>query len=152
MDGGETESMFPSEDVGMAFAPVSGQGAKKKKSKSFGFESMGLSAAVYRAVRRKGYQVPTPIQRRTLPMVLAGQDVVAMARTGSGKTAAFLIPMIERLKAHSNTGGIRAVILSPTRCDGGEGGGGSGERIGVGGTVMMSFEPFRKGVQCGNAH
>ncbi|CAI5950113.1 unnamed protein product [Closterium sp. NIES-64] len=115
MDGGETESMFPSEDVGMAFAPVSGQGAKKKKGKSFGFESMGLSAAVYRAVRRKGYQVPTPIQRRTLPMVLAGQDVVAMARTGSGKTAAFLIPMIERLKAHSNTGGIRAVILSPTR-------------------------------------
>ncbi|CAI5496413.1 unnamed protein product [Closterium sp. Naga37s-1] len=131
--------MFPSEDVGMAFAPVSGQGAKKKKGKSFGFESMGLSAAVYRAVRRKGYQVPTPIQRRTLPMVLAGQDVVAMARTGSGKTAAFLIPMIERLKAHSNTGGIRAVILSPTRCDGGEGGSGSGERLGVGGTVMMEL-------------
>ncbi|GJP45973.1 hypothetical protein CLOM_g5309 [Closterium sp. NIES-68] len=99
----------------MGFAPVTGQGVKKKKSKSFGFESMGLSAAVYRAVRRKGYQVPTPIQRRTLPMVLAGQDVVAMARTGSGKTAAFLIPMIERLKAHSNTAGIRAVILSPTR-------------------------------------
>lgn len=61
-------------------------------------------------------QVPTPIQRKTLPLVLAGHDVVAMARTGSGKTAAFLIPMLERLRAHSpKGGGPRAIILSPTR-------------------------------------
>ena len=89
---------------------------KKKKGKSGGFESLGLSQEVFRAIKKKGYQVPTPIQRKTLPIVLAGYDVVAMARTGSGKTAAFLIPMLERLKVHSpKCGGARALILSPTR-------------------------------------
>jgi len=51
---------------------------------------------------------------QTIPLLLDGKDVVAMARTGSGKTAAFLIPMFERLKAHSFAG-VRALILSPTR-------------------------------------
>jgi len=51
---------------------------------------------------------------QTIPLLLDGKDVVAMARTGSGKTAAFLIPMFERIKAHSSAG-IRALILSPTR-------------------------------------
>ncbi|CAM6101614.1 unnamed protein product [Calypogeia fissa] len=88
---------------------------EKKKPKSGGFESLALSLPVYRAVKKKGYQVPTPIQRKTLPLVMAGYDVVAMARTGSGKTAAFLIPMLEKLKAHSTQAGARAVILSPTR-------------------------------------
>eukprot|EP00250_Pteridium_aquilinum_P018459 c24097_g1_i1 orf=84-2645(+) len=87
----------------------------KKKGKSGGFESLGLSPLIFRGIKRKGYQVPTPIQRKTLPLVLAGYDVVAMARTGSGKTAAFLIPMLERLKTHSPKAGARAVILSPTR-------------------------------------
>ncbi|KAL2612800.1 hypothetical protein R1flu_024492 [Riccia fluitans] len=72
-------------------------------------------ARFLQAVKKKGYQVPTPIQRKTLPLVMAGHDVVAMARTGSGKTAAFLIPMLEKLKAHSTKAGARAVILSPTR-------------------------------------
>ncbi|RYE99669.1 MAG: DEAD/DEAH box helicase, partial [Methanobacteriota archaeon] len=62
-----------------------------------------------------GYKVPTPIQRKSLPFALAGRDIVAMARTGSGKTAAFLIPMLEKLKAHSTRIGARAVLLSPTR-------------------------------------
>ena len=57
---------------------------KAGKSKSGGFQSMGLSPMVYRSVMRKGYRVPTPIQRRAIPSILAGQDVVAMARTGSG--------------------------------------------------------------------
>uniref|UniRef100_A0A2C9KH82 RNA helicase n=1 Tax=Biomphalaria glabrata TaxID=6526 RepID=A0A2C9KH82_BIOGL len=74
----------------------------------------GLSHHVLKGVLRRGYKVPTPIQRKTIPVILEGKDVVAMARTGSGKTAAFLVPMFERLKTHS-TSGIRAMILSPTR-------------------------------------
>lgn len=62
-----------------------------------------------------GYKVPTPIQRKCIPLILDGKDAVAMARTGSGKTAAFLIPMLEKLKAHSAKVGIRALVLSPTR-------------------------------------
>ena len=87
----------------------------KKKPKSGGFQSMGLSPAVYKSVMRKGYKVPTPIQRKAIPIITQGKDVVAMARTGSGKTAAFLLPLFERLKVHSYTVGVRAVILSPTR-------------------------------------
>ena len=76
---------------------------------------MGLSEAVLKAIRRKGYRLPTPIQRKTLPLILQGLDVVGMARTGSGKTAAFVVPLVERLGAHSARAGARAVVLSPTR-------------------------------------
>lgn len=87
----------------------------KKKKKSGGFQSMGLSFPVYKGVMKKGYKVPTPIQRKTIPVILDGKDVVAMARTGSGKTAAFLVPMFERLKAPQAKTGARALILTPTR-------------------------------------
>nr|XP_015221580.1 PREDICTED: ATP-dependent RNA helicase DDX54 [Lepisosteus oculatus] len=87
----------------------------KKKKKSGGFQSMGLSYPVFKGVMKKGYKVPTPIQRKTIPLILEGRDVVAMARTGSGKTAAFLIPLFERLKAPQAQTGARALILSPTR-------------------------------------
>lgn len=70
---------------------------------------------MFRGVKRKGYRVPTPIQRKTMPLIISGADVVAMARTGSGKTAAFLIPMLERLAEHVPQGGVRALVLSPTR-------------------------------------
>ncbi|KAI9921097.1 hypothetical protein PsorP6_000650 [Peronosclerospora sorghi] len=80
-----------------------------------GFQHLGLSPLVFRGVMAMGYKVPTPIQRKSLPLVLSGKDCVAMARTGSGKTAAFLIPMIEQLKEHSTKIGVRAVVLSPTR-------------------------------------
>ncbi|XP_039124781.1 DEAD-box ATP-dependent RNA helicase 29 [Dioscorea cayenensis subsp. rotundata] len=86
-----------------------------KKAKSGGFESLGLSPEIFRGVRRKGYRVPTPIQRKTMPLILAGSDVVAMARTGSGKTAAFLIPMLQKLRQHVPQSGVRGLILSPTR-------------------------------------
>ncbi|XP_051489574.1 ATP-dependent RNA helicase DDX54 isoform X2 [Apus apus] len=86
----------------------------QKKKKSGGFQSMGLSYPVFRGIMKKGYKVPTPIQRKSIPPILRGRDVVAMARTGSGKTACFLIPMFERLKAPSQAG-ARALVLSPTR-------------------------------------
>ncbi|KAI0387851.1 ATP-dependent RNA helicase DBP10 [Hypomontagnella monticulosa] len=87
----------------------------KSVKKGGGFQAMGLNANLLRAITRKGFSVPTPIQRKAIPLVMAKKDVVGMARTGSGKTAAFVIPMIERLRAHSATIGARALILSPSR-------------------------------------
>ncbi|KAM9306441.1 ATP-dependent RNA helicase DDX54 [Pholidichthys leucotaenia] len=87
----------------------------KKKKQSGGFQSMGLSYPVFKGVMKRGYKVPTPIQRKTIPVILDGKDVVAMARTGSGKTAAFLVPMFEKLKAPQAQTGARALILTPTR-------------------------------------
>ncbi|TKY69017.1 putative DEAD-box ATP-dependent RNA helicase 29 [Spatholobus suberectus] len=88
---------------------------KNAKAKSGGFESLGLNPNVFKGIKRKGYKVPTPIQRKTMPLILSGSDVVAMARTGSGKTAAFLVPMLHRLNQHLPQSGVRALILSPTR-------------------------------------
>ncbi|MCJ1472371.1 ATP-dependent RNA helicase dbp10 [Lambiella insularis] len=90
---------------------VKGRSVKK----GGGFQAMGLNANLLKAITRKGFSVPTPIQRKTIPMVLDGQDVVGMARTGSGKTAAFVVPMIEKLKGHSAKVGARALIMSPSR-------------------------------------
>ncbi|PWW79271.1 DEAD-domain-containing protein, partial [Tuber magnatum] len=87
----------------------------KSVKKSGGFQSIGLNMTLLRAITKKGFSVPTPIQRKTIPLVLDGVDVVGMARTGSGKTAAFVIPMIERLKTHSVKVGTRALVLSPSR-------------------------------------
>ncbi|KAJ6850356.1 DEAD-box ATP-dependent RNA helicase 29-like [Iris pallida] len=97
-------------------SPMKRRKKQAKKSKtSHGFETLGLIPVVFRGVMKKGYRVPTPIQRKTMPLILAGADVVAMARTGSGKTAAFLLPMIQKLRQHVPGGGPRALILSPTR-------------------------------------
>lgn len=83
--------------------------------KGGGFQAMGLNTNLLKAITRKGFSVPTPIQRKTIPLLLDGQDVVGMARTGSGKTAAFVVPMIEKLKGHSAKVGARALVLSPSR-------------------------------------
>ncbi|KAK8052118.1 hypothetical protein PG993_003503 [Apiospora rasikravindrae] len=87
----------------------------KSVKKGGGFQAMGLNANLLRAITRKGFSVPTPIQRKAIPLILERKDLVGMARTGSGKTAAFVIPMIERLRAHSATIGSRGLILSPSR-------------------------------------
>jgi ATP-dependent RNA helicase DDX54/DBP10 len=86
---------------------------KKKKN---GFEVFGLSEPVLQGIKSKGYKFPTPIQQKSIPIIMSGRDVVAMARTGSGKTAAFLIPLFELLKCeHSSKVGVRALIIAPTR-------------------------------------
>merc|ERR1719445_2467547 len=93
----------------------------RKKKKSGGFQSMGLSHEVLRGALVKGYRVPAPIQRKTIPVILEGKDVVAMARTGSGKTASFLVPMFQKLllktavRIGAKSKGARALVLSPTR-------------------------------------
>mmetsp|Transcript_947 Transcript_947/g.2028 ORF Transcript_947/g.2028 Transcript_947/m.2028 type:complete len:954 (+) Transcript_947:127-2988(+) len=86
-----------------------------------GFKPLGLSEAVFRGIVRMGFRTPTPVQRKALPVVMSGADSIVMARTGSGKTAAFLIPLMETLLASQNESstsfsrGVRGVVLSPTR-------------------------------------
>lgn len=90
---------------------------RPKKKNSGGFRSFGLSFPVLKGLQKRGYKIPTPIQRKSIPLILQGRDVVAMARTGSGKTACFLLPMFEKLmnKTPKSRLGVRALILSPTR-------------------------------------
>ncbi|PRP76488.1 DEAD (Asp-Glu-Ala-Asp) box polypeptide 54 [Planoprotostelium fungivorum] len=92
--------------------------AKQKKSTvpKFGvFKTMGLNSFLMKGIVKKGYKSTTPIQRKTIPLLLEGKDVVAMARTGSGKTASFLVPMFQKLGSHSERVGVRAILLAPTR-------------------------------------
>ncbi|VDL65497.1 unnamed protein product, partial [Nippostrongylus brasiliensis] len=86
----------------------------RKQKKAGGWQAMGLDHTVFKGIEKKGFKQPTPIQRKTIPCILDGKDVVAMSRTGSGKTAAFVIPMLQRLKRR-DTKGIRALLVSPTR-------------------------------------
>ncbi|HSV18494.1 MAG TPA: DEAD/DEAH box helicase [Casimicrobiaceae bacterium] len=84
------------------------------------FDSLGLSGALLRAVAEQGYTVPTPIQAQAIPAVLAGGDLMAGAQTGTGKTAGFVLPMLQRLSTtptHAKSGRkpLRALILTPTR-------------------------------------
>ena len=95
--------------------PQNTDGYKKSNKSAGGFQAFNLSATVYKAIKNKGYNLPTPIQRKAIPTALEGYNIIAMARTGSGKTAAFLIPVIQKLLEHSSIVGARAVILSPTR-------------------------------------
>lgn len=89
------------------------EGERKKGAGSF--PTMGLLPSLLKAIQRKGFRLPTPIQRKCIPSLLDGRDVVGMARTGSGKTAAFLLPLLQSLRTHSLKVGIRGLILSPSR-------------------------------------
>ena len=80
------------------------------------FNQLGLSAELLRAVHEKGYHDATPIQQQAIPLVLEGRDVLAAAQTGTGKTAAFTLPLLQRLQNSSiNKRSIRALVLTPTR-------------------------------------
>jgi ATP-dependent RNA helicase RhlE len=78
------------------------------------FTELGLKPELSRAVADKGYDTPTPIQREAIPAVLAGRDVLAGAQTGTGKTAAFVLPILQNLGAPAGTA-PRALVLTPTR-------------------------------------
>ncbi|MDL4913714.1 MAG: ATP-dependent RNA helicase RhlE [Enterobacterales bacterium endosymbiont of Blomia tropicalis] len=82
------------------------------------FDSLGLSADILRAVAEQGYSEPTPIQRQAIPVVLSGRDLLASAQTGTGKTAGFTLPLLQKLSAKATARGrrpVRALILTPTR-------------------------------------
>ncbi len=85
------------------------------------FENLGLSADLLATVAREGYTEPTPVQSAAIPLILAGRDVLAAAPTGTGKTAAFVLPILENLRHHANVGfsparhPVRVLVLTPTR-------------------------------------
>ena len=82
------------------------------------FDTLGLSAELLRAISEQGYNEPTPIQRSAIPVVLEGKDVLAGAQTGTGKTAGFTLPLLQRLSSSPADKGrrpVRALVLTPTR-------------------------------------
>ncbi|PKM12281.1 MAG: ATP-dependent RNA helicase RhlE [Gammaproteobacteria bacterium HGW-Gammaproteobacteria-3] len=82
------------------------------------FSELGLAAELLRAVSEQGYTTPTPVQRQAIPVILKGQDVLAGAQTGTGKTAGFTLPLLHRLHSRRPAGNqrqVRALILTPTR-------------------------------------
>jgi len=83
------------------------------------FDQLGLSAELLRAVDQQGYREATPIQQKAIPFVLEGRDILAGAQTGTGKTAGFTLPLLQRLQESRSGGGqhrrVKALILTPTR-------------------------------------
>jgi ATP-dependent RNA helicase RhlE len=85
------------------------------------FDHLGLSPELLRAVEEEGYTQPTPIQEQAIPIVLRGGDLMARAQTGTGKTAAFALPILQRMKVHANTSfsparhPVRVLVVTPTR-------------------------------------
>ena len=85
------------------------------------FSKLGLSAPIVKAVSDLGYTKPTPIQKESIPAVLSGKNILGTSQTGTGKTASFVLPMLEKLTSHNNQDQvqrgkrIRALILTPTR-------------------------------------
>jgi ATP-dependent RNA helicase DeaD len=87
-------------------ASLSGEGAQT-------FEELGLHEDVLQALQEMGWEAPTPVQRDTYPLVVAGKDVIVQARTGTGKTGAFGIPLVDRLLSENQD--VQALVLAPTR-------------------------------------
>ena len=87
------------------------------ESDAVGFASLGLAAPLVAAVAALGYEEPTPIQREAIPVLLSGSDMLGQAATGTGKTAAFALPLLDKLAAggKANRGKVRALVLVPTR-------------------------------------
>ena len=81
------------------------------------FTDLGLLPNLLRAITEQGYTEPTPVQTQAIPVILSGRDILAGAQTGTGKTAAFTLPMLQRLTANTTTprGAVRALVLTPTR-------------------------------------
>ena len=82
------------------------------------FKDFGLAAPILKALDAEGYSTPTPIQTQAIPIVLNGRDLVGLAQTGTGKTAAFALPILHRLHAnrkHAGEKSARALVLAPTR-------------------------------------
>ena len=78
------------------------------------FQELGLSAVILKALKEIGFEATFPIQKAAIPLLLKGVDVIGQAHTGTGKTAAFVLPILTKIKTNRN-GPIQALILVPTR-------------------------------------
>ena len=111
------ETAMASTDIVPAGAPANASadaaGDVSAEEKGTSFADLGLSPLLLESVAAVGFQKPTPIQEQTIPALLAGRDVIAQAQTGSGKTAAFGLPIIERIDPGTRT--VQALVLCPTR-------------------------------------
>ncbi len=87
---------------------------EKENGLQITFEDFKLNRQLLNAVAEAGYQTPTPVQQQTIPLITAGHDVMGIAQTGTGKTAAYVLPLLMKVKYAQGTH-PRAVILSPTR-------------------------------------
>jgi len=103
------ESEDEQEDVPAAVAPR----ARRDDDDSLTFSDLGLSDAILKSVKDVGYEEPTPIQAITIPAMMRGGDIIAQAQTGSGKTAAFGLPIIDSVDGRDRS--VQALILTPTR-------------------------------------
>ena len=89
---------------------------KNPSTDAAGFASLGLSPALVGAVAALGYEEPTPIQQEAIPVLLSGSDMLGQAATGTGKTAAFALPLLDILsRDKAGRGKVRALVLVPTR-------------------------------------
>src|SRR2546426_12840352 len=82
------------------------------------FRALGLGDRIFKAIQEAGYTEPTPIQSAAIPQILAGHDLIGIAQTGTGKTAAFTLPILAKLAGAIKAGqkrGIRVLVLAPTR-------------------------------------
>jgi ATP-dependent RNA helicase DeaD len=86
---------------------------KKSTEKSISFDELGLAQPILQAVKDSGYEVPSPIQQESIPVIMSGRDVLGQAQTGTGKTAAFALPILSKLDL--NAKGVQVLVLTPTR-------------------------------------
>ena len=116
-DNGDPPQQRPGDQRSMASPQPGGGLTAPAASLAVEFAALGLSEPLLKAVAAKGYRTPSPIQRQCIPAVLDGHDVMAAAQTGTGKTAGFTLPLLERLRhgAPARSAEVRALVLTPTR-------------------------------------
>src|SRR5439155_9361414 len=85
----------------------------EQQTEAASFDALGLSSETLAAVRDAGYTAPTPIQAEAIPLILNGRDIMGLAQTGTGKTAAFTLPIVDRLLGGPRR--TRVLVLTPTR-------------------------------------
>src|SRR6478672_4388621 len=86
---------------------------QEEESNEITFAQFGLSEEITRAISDLGYEIPSPIQQKTIPLLLEGKDIIGQAQTGTGKTAAFALPVLQKID--TSTSRVQALVLTPTR-------------------------------------